>query len=378
MNDPKGSKSARRAAPKGATSARVNSTEKRANTMISSEVETALHEAFVNARKQRHEFVTVEHLLFSLLDLQGPKAALFACGANVDELKSRLTVFIDENTPVASGEGEVDTQPTLGFQRIVQRAIIRAQSPDSAKRSVSGLDLLLSTFGEKDSHAVYYLHQQGVTRLDVQNFIEYGEGHVRTPATFTGEAANISAFSALQRKLAELLTEQNRQETAKPASPIEQPKLFISYSHVDSACIDRLLVHLKPLERSNTVVCWSDRRIRTGDKWRTELEKNLDEAVIAILLISADFLASDFIVNNELPPLLVKADAKGLRILPVILKPCGFRRDPILSSFQSANDPAVPLLGLTEIEQEAIYDKIAEEVAREVNLRSTQRDSSST
>nr|WP_240788760.1 toll/interleukin-1 receptor domain-containing protein [Ramlibacter henchirensis] len=149
----------------------------------------------------------------------------------------------------------------------------------------------------------------------------------------------------------------------------ERPKLFISYSHVDTQCVERLLVHLKPLERANTVVCWSDKRLRTGDKWKAEIEQNLNEAVIAVLLISADFLASDFIVNNELPPLLVKADSNGLRILPVIVKPCGFRRDPILSTFQAANDPATPLLGMTPIEQEALYDKIADEVAKEIANR---------
>lgn len=89
----------------------------------------------------------------------------------------------------------------------------------------------------------------------------------------------------------------------------------------------------------------------------------------AILLVSADFLASDFIVNNELPPLLIKADSNGLRILPVILKPCGFLRDPVLSTFQCANDPASPLLGMSTIDQEGVYDKIAEEVAIAISNR---------
>jgi hypothetical protein len=89
------------------------------------------------------------------------------------------------------------------------------------------------------------------------------------------------------------------------------------------------------------------------------------------LLVSADFLASDFIVNNELPPLLMSAEARGLRILPVVLKPCGFHRDPVLSNFQSINNPAAPLLGLAHIEQEAIYSRIADEVAEEIHLRTS-------
>jgi hypothetical protein len=173
----------------------------------------------------------------------------------------------------------------------------------------------------------------------------------------------------VNRGVATILIEAAQPFVTADVKRSDRPKLFISYSHVDTPCVDRLLVHLKPLERANTIICWSDKRLRTGDKWKAEIEQNLDEAVIAVLLISADFLASDFIVNNELPPLLIKADAKGLKILPVILKPCGFRRDPVLSTFQSANDPATPLLGMTLIEQEAVYDKIAEEVAREISAR---------
>jgi hypothetical protein len=143
----------------------------------------------------------------------------------------------------------------------------------------------------------------------------------------------------------------------------------VSYSHLDTDCLNRLLVHLKPLEREGLIDCWSDKKIRTGDKWRVQIDENLAGAAVAILLVSADFLASDFIVNNELPPLLMKAEANGIRIVPLILKPCGFHRDKVLQSFQAANDPGQPLLGLAPIEQEALYDKVAEEVHREIESR---------
>jgi len=89
----------------------------------------------------------------------------------------------------------------------------------------------------------------------------------------------------------------------------------------DRACLDRLLVHLKPMHRSKQVVCWSDKNIRAGDKWRAEIKKSIEEADIAILLVSADFLASDFIVNNELPPLLASAEGRGQ---PLQIMPTGF------------------------------------------------------
>jgi len=109
--------------------------------------------------------------------------------------------------------------------------------------------------------------------------------------------------------------------------------------------------------------------MRPGDKWRKEIAENIDGAAVALLLVSADFLASDFIVKQELPPLLIKAEASGTRIIPVIVKPCGFLREEKLSGFQCLNDPASPLLGLPPIEQERLYDSIAGEIYNELELR---------
>ncbi|MBL8331352.1 MAG: ATP-dependent Clp protease ATP-binding subunit ClpA [Rubrivivax sp.] len=142
--------------------------------MIAQELEVSLHMAFVEARQQRHEFITVEHLLLALLDNPSAAEVLRACAANIEDLRKSLSTFIKENTPTVSGTDEVDTQPTLGFQRVIQRAIMHVQSTGSGKKEVTGANVLVAIFGEKDSHAVYYLHQQGVTRLDVVNFIAHG------------------------------------------------------------------------------------------------------------------------------------------------------------------------------------------------------------
>ena len=142
--------------------------------MIAQELEVSLHMAFVEARQARHEFITVEHLLLALLDNPSAAEVMRACAVHIEDLRKTLTNFIGDNTPTVPGSGEVDTQPTLGFQRVIQRAIMHVQSASNGKKEVTGANVLVAIFGEKDSHAVYYLHQQGVTRLDVVNFISHG------------------------------------------------------------------------------------------------------------------------------------------------------------------------------------------------------------
>jgi ATP-dependent Clp protease ATP-binding subunit ClpA len=140
--------------------------------MIAQELEVSLHLAFVEARQKRHEFITVEHLLLTMLDNASAAQVLRACGANIDELRVVVTNFITENTPVIPGGNEVDTQPTVGFQRVIQRAILHVQS--SNKKEVVGANILVALFGEKDSHAVYFLTQRNISRLDVVNYISHG------------------------------------------------------------------------------------------------------------------------------------------------------------------------------------------------------------
>ncbi len=151
--------------------------------MIAQELEVSLHMAFVEARQKRHEFITVEHLLLALLDNPTAAEVLRACAANIDELRKSLSGFVAEHTPTVAGTEEIDTQPTLGFQRVIQRAILHVQS--SGKKEVTGANVLVAIFGEKDSHAVYFLHQQGITRLDVVNFISHGI--TKTPQTQGGK-----------------------------------------------------------------------------------------------------------------------------------------------------------------------------------------------
>ena len=140
--------------------------------MIAQELEVSLHMAFVEARQKRHEFITVEHLLLALLDNPSAAEVLRACTADVEGLRKELLTFINEHTPTVAGNDEIDTQPTLGFQRVIQRAILHVQS--SGKKEVTGANVLVAIFGEKDSHAVFFLQRQNITRLDVVNFISHG------------------------------------------------------------------------------------------------------------------------------------------------------------------------------------------------------------
>ncbi len=140
--------------------------------MIAQELEVTLHMAFMDARQKRHELISVEHLLLAMLDNPSAIEVLRACGAKIEDMREQLVKFIEEHTPKAAGVEDVDTQPTLGFQRVIQRAILHVQS--SGKKEVTGANVLVAVFGEKDSHAVYFLSQQGVTRLDIVNFISHG------------------------------------------------------------------------------------------------------------------------------------------------------------------------------------------------------------
>ena len=140
--------------------------------MIAQELEVSLHMAFMDARQKRHELITVEHLLLAMLDNPSASEVLNACGAKIEKLRSDISGHIEEHTPIVSGNDDVDTQPTLGFQRVIQRAMLHVQS--SGKKEVTGANVLVAIFGEKDSHAVYFLHQQGIARLDVVNFIAHG------------------------------------------------------------------------------------------------------------------------------------------------------------------------------------------------------------
>ena len=148
--------------------------------MIAQELEVSLHMAFMDARQKRHELITVEHLLLAMIDNPTAADVMRACGAKLEILRGELNQYIEEHTPTVNGEEEVDTQPTLGFQRVIQRAMLHVQS--SGKKEVTGANVLVAIFGEKESHAVFFLQQQGVTRLDVVNFISHGVSKVAETA----------------------------------------------------------------------------------------------------------------------------------------------------------------------------------------------------
>ncbi len=212
--------------------------------MIAQELEVSLHMAFVEARQQRHEFITVEHLLLALLDNPSAAEVLRACSANIDDLRKSLSNFIADNTPQVSGTEEVDTQPTLGFQRVIQRAIMHVQSTGNGKKEVTGANVLVAIFGEKDSHAVYYLHQQGVTRLDVVNFIAHGIKKSDPP-----EAVKGGESAQAEQEEGGATSEKNEK-----ASPLEQFTQNLNQAAKDGK-IDPLIGREYEVERTIQILC---------------------------------------------------------------------------------------------------------------------------
>ncbi|MCP5151301.1 MAG: ATP-dependent Clp protease ATP-binding subunit ClpA [Ectothiorhodospiraceae bacterium] len=172
--------------------------------MLSKELETTLSAAFRKAREKRHEFMTVEHLLLALLDNLAAAKVLRACGADMDRLREDLGKYVDEHTPMLPAKDDRETQPTLGFQRVLQRAVFHVQS--SGKEEVTGANVLVAIFGERESQAVYFLNRQNITRLDVVNYISHGiskvhdneEGEDFSPSTEEEKPAEQTGKSPLE------------------------------------------------------------------------------------------------------------------------------------------------------------------------------------
>ena len=179
-----------------------------------------------------------------------------------------------------------------------------------------------------------------------------------------------------QEELQKDLLAESRRElggvgSASPAQNTPKPEseptgggnsVFVSYCHRDRAYLDRLKVHLKPLVREGEIHLWDDSRLKAGDRWQSEIGTALKSACAAILLVSPDFFASDFITTKELPPLLSKAEGEGTRIIPLIVNHCGFTGDRDLNVFQAFNNPAEPLSSLADDKREAIYARLAGEI----------------
>lgn len=204
--------------------------------MLSQELEFSLNAAFQSAREKRHEYITVEHLLAALLDNSTAARVLTACGGGVDDLRKNIDEFLDENVPKLPESNDTDTQPTLGFQRVIQRAVLHVQG--AGKKEVTGANVLVAIFAEKESHAVYFLHKQNITRFDVVNFISHGiskmpgDGQSELPAPEEAEEASTSP----ERSPLEVFT-RNLNEYAKEGK------------------IDPLIGRAHELERTIQILC---------------------------------------------------------------------------------------------------------------------------
>ncbi len=201
--------------------------------MLSSELEFCLNEAFQRARDRRHEYMTVEHLLLAILDIPRVHEILKACEANITELRRQLVECIDEQTPLLADEDEADVQPTLGFQRVLQRAVFHVQS--SGKKEVTGSNVLVAIFSEKQSQAVYFLNLQDVTRLDVVNFVSHGMPQVSGEPNEEGEA-------------------QVESEAETDASPLELYASNLNQRAIDGK-IDPLIGRELEIERTVQILC---------------------------------------------------------------------------------------------------------------------------
>lgn len=205
--------------------------------MLSKELEYTLNLAFKEAREKLHEFMTVEHLLLALTDNAAAAKVLKACGANVEKLKTELVAFLDETTPLLSPNDNRDTQPTLGFQRVLQRAIFHVQS--SGKKEVTGANVLVAIFGEQDSQAVYLLNKQNIHRLDVVNYISHGISKVAPEEESEEGAPN---------------TEEEEQGEAAARSPLESFATNLN-ERARIGKIDPLIGRAEEVQRTVQVLC---------------------------------------------------------------------------------------------------------------------------
>ena len=201
--------------------------------MLSSELEFCLNEAFQRARDRRHEYMTVEHLMLAILDIPKVHETLKACESNITELRRQLVECIDEQTPLLSDEDETDVQPTLGFQRVLQRAVFHVQS--SGKKEVTGTNVLVAIFSEKQSQAVYFLNLQDVTRLDIVNYISHGMPEVPVDASEGGET-------------------QVESEAEPEASPLELYASNLNQRAIEGK-IDPLIGREREVERTVQILC---------------------------------------------------------------------------------------------------------------------------
>ena len=268
-------------------------------------------------------------------------------------------------------EDFIDAMSKTRLQDEYNKAILRSDifvmliHKKVGKYTIEEFETAFGQFNETGKPYIYTYFKDApvspseINREDLNSLIDFRD-KLKTLGHYWSNYENIDALKFhFSQQLSKLEIES--EQTNLVNNEVKQKnKIFISYSHKDKIFLDRLFTHLRPLRSEGLIDLWVDTELNAGDKWKTKIEETLNSASVAILLISADFLASDFIVNNELPPLLTAADKHGTRIIPVIIKPCRFSRDKKLSVYQSINSPDKPLIGLSEYEQEMIYDKIVE------------------
>ncbi|MBU3001953.1 ATP-dependent Clp protease ATP-binding subunit ClpA [Paraglaciecola arctica] len=249
--------------------------------MLNKDLEQTLNEAFIFAREHRHEFMTVEHLLLALLDNNAAKDALKACGANIELIKQELTDFVKDTTPLLLDEqgNERETQPTLGFQRVLQRAVFHVQS--SGKEEVTGANVLVAIFSEQESQAVYILKKSDVTRLDVVNYISHGVSKIDDDSPAHSESES----------------ETSEQEEAE--SMLDKYSTNLNQSAKEGK-IDPLIGRESELERSIQILC----------RRRKNNPLLVGEAGVGKTAI-AEGLAYR-IVNNEVPEVIAQATVYSL------------------------------------------------------------------
>lgn len=224
--------------------------------MIAQELEISLHMAFVNARQKRHELITVEHLLLALLDNPSAAAVLRACNLDFDRLRRELTHFVDTHVPRLAGTTDADALPTLGFQRVIQRAVLHTQS--SGRKEVNGANVLAAIFGEKESHAIFFLRQQNITRLDVTNYLSHGI----TPEETRRDTARPGAQAASgQARVRRTLRpgEQREETTTETESQQSKTPLELYTQNLNEQArqgrIDPLVGREQELERVIQILC---------------------------------------------------------------------------------------------------------------------------
>jgi ATP-dependent Clp protease ATP-binding subunit ClpA len=277
--------------------------------MFSKDLEYTIGQCYKAAREQRHEFMTVEHLLLALLDNPMAAAVLRGCGMDLDRLRKDLRSIITETVPVLPSGDERDTQPTLGFQRVLQRAVYHVQS--SGRKEVTGANVLVAIFGEKDSHAVYFMHQQEVERLDVVNYVSHGIakiGHDADPAPPAGESGTEAEpeEKAKDNALAEYATNLNERAEQGKIDPLigradeiertvqvlcrrrKNNPLYVGESGVGKTALAeglarRIVEHQVPKVLEDATIWALDLgALVAGTKYRGDFEKRL-KAVIAQL-----------------------------------------------------------------------------------------------